>query len=104
MTDRVAQLEARVAELETELEIRDRGLRGALTHSFALLVRLLHERGVLDAQDVRSGLKGLFAPNPQDDEEEGQVLHEIYQALALQQREEVIRELRGSIGNAKGQA
>jgi hypothetical protein len=98
MSDRLDELEARVAELETELEIRDHANRGALANTFALLVRLLHEKGVLDERIVRNGLRDLFAPNPMDDDEEGRALHEVYQALALYQREAVIDTLTKDIG------
>jgi hypothetical protein len=83
MEDRIAALEARIEELEDEVAIQSEGTRLAFMHAYTLLVGLLDAAGSVKEGDVRDGLRQLFSPNPLEDMEEGRVLYQLHELMAL---------------------
>lgn len=83
MEDRIAALETRIEELEDELIIQSEGTRHAFMHAYTHLVGLLDAAGSVREGDVRNGLRDFFSPNPLEDMEEGRVLHQLHELMAL---------------------
>jgi hypothetical protein len=83
MEDRITALETRIAELEDEVAIQSEGTRLAFMHAYTHLVGLLDAAGSVREGDVRDGLRQFFLPNPREDMEEGRVLHQLHELMAL---------------------
>lgn len=83
MKAKMAALEVRIGQLEDEVAIQTDGTRLAFMHAYTHLVRLLHAAGSVREGDVRNGLRQLFSPNPLEDMEEGRVLHQLHELMAL---------------------